>query len=133
MSGKSAELYKQVFQYIENNVFKMKPSQFMTDFEAGMRKAIEECYPNAILHGCWYHFCAAIRRKLVTLQLYQLIVEVPSAMAIYRMILNLPLLPSEFILEGFQVIKKIARDRKLYKQFKSLFEYFENFWLQLVR
>lgn len=133
MSDKCADTYKKVFMYIESNVFKLRPAHFMTDFETGMRKAIRECYPDVILHGCWYHFCAAVRRKLLSFNLYQLIVEIPTAMVLYRMLICLPLLPHEFILEGYRIIKEEAKAKKLYKQFSPLFKYFESFWLELVR
>lgn len=61
MSNKTANLYRKVFQYIEINVFELRPSRFMTDFEAGLRKAINECYPGVPLH-----FCAVVRRKLLS-------------------------------------------------------------------
>lgn len=133
MSGKSTELYMRVFEYIENNIFNLNPAQFMTDFEAGLRKAINKYYPHAILHGCWYHFCAAIRRQLLSLNLYELTMNEPIAKAIYRQILSLPLLPPESILSGYNVVKTVARNNKLYQQFKPMFEYFNSYWIAMVR
>lgn len=132
MSRKSTEAYHAVFKYIEDEIYQLKPAQFMTDFEAGMRKAIVFTYPHAILFGCWYHYCAAIRRKVLGLNLYRLIVDSVSAKSIYRKMLSLPLLPSELIQEGYELIKQEAYDKKLYKEFKKVFLYFENFWLHLV-
>lgn len=132
MSGKSAELYKEVFDFIEKKLFQLKPAMFMTDFEAGLRKAINEFYPMAILHGCWYHFCAAVRRKCMSFNMYRLISKVPNAKIIYRMILSLPLLPPESILNGYNIVKQVATEKKLSKEFKKIFEYFEQYWLPLV-
>lgn len=132
MSGKSTSLYEEVFKYIEEKIFQLKPSRFMADFEAGLRKAIKSIYPDATLHGCWYHFCAAIRRKLLKFGLYQLIVNEPLARFIYRSILSLPLLPPKSILAGYNIIKREAKNNGLYAQFKQMFDYFESFWLALV-
>lgn len=132
MSSKSTEAYEAVFKFIENNVFKMNPSEFMTDFEAGMRKAINKCYPNAILRGCWYHFKAALRRRFISLHMFRLITDDSSARQIYRMLSNLPLLPPLAIAMGYAIIKEEARSAKLTKVFRKIFIYFERYWLQLV-
>lgn len=132
MSGKTAELYKQVFDFIEKKLIQLHPIQFMADFEAGLRKAINEHYPHAILYGCWYHFCAAVRRKFLKLQMYQLITKVPAARKIYRMILSLPLLPSESILNGYNIVKQEAATKSLTERFGAIFQYFEQYWLLIV-
>lgn len=132
MSNKSAEAYQAVFDFIENKVFEMKPSEFMTDFEGGMRKAINQCYPNAILRGCWFHFKAAVRRRFMSLHMYRLITDDLKARKIYRMLMNLPLLPPESIENGYQIIKEEARSNKLTKVFQQIFTYFERYWLKVV-
>lgn len=132
MSGKKAKLYKEIFNFIEKNLIKLLPAQFMTDFEAGLRKAINEFYPVATLHGCWFHFCAAVRRKFLSLDLYGLISKFPAAKLIYRMLLCLPLLPAESIYNGYNIVKQEAIKEKLDKKFNKIFEYFEQYWLPLV-
>lgn len=135
MSGKDTRLYKEVFNYIEENVFKLMPSSFMTDFEAGLRRAIHEHWQSIRelkLYSCWYHYCAAIRRRIRTLQLLELIADNSDARKIYRKLLSLPLLPTELIEHGYQLIKEDARAKNLLKAFRKFFQYFESFWLNLV-
>lgn len=135
MSGKDTRLYKEVFNYIEENVFKLMPSSFMTDFEAGLRRAIREHWQSIRelkLYSCWYHYCAAIRRRIRTLQLLELIADNSDARKIYRKLLSLPLLPTELIEHGYQLIKEDARAKNLLKAFRKFFQYFESFWLNLV-
>lgn len=98
----------------------------------GLRKAINEFYPGATLHGCWYHFCAAVRRKFLSLDMYELISKFPAAKLICRMLLCLPLLPAESIYNGYNIVKQEAIKEKLDKKFKKIFEYFEEYWLPLV-
>lgn len=133
MSRKTAHLYTKVFKYIEKKLFKMSPSSFMTDFELGMRKAIRDVYPNAILNGCWYHYCAAIRKKLVELGLYKQIKDTESNVrVIYRMILSLPLLPSEMFIDGCKFIRAEAQTLGLQNIFKSFFAYFQRYWINTM-
>lgn len=131
MSNKSAEAYEKLFGYIEENVFKLNPTSFMADYEGGIRKMINNLYPNAILLGCWYHFKAAVRRNCGR-SLLLTIADNPNAGMVYRMLLNLPLLPPNKIEEGYGIIKRIAKECILFKCFKHIFEYFENFWLRVV-
>lgn len=120
-----------LFDYIESKVFEMKPAAFMADFEGGIRSAVNKCYPNAALHGCWFHYKMAVRKKCGR-DLHEVIANNPTAGTIYRMLLNLPLLPPNRITTAFEIIKKRAMKKKLYKHFADLFEYFNNFWLELV-
>lgn len=124
MSGKTAELYSEVFNYIEKNIFSMQPSQFMCDFETGLRSAIKKCYPSTRLYGCWFYYTSAIRRRMIGLHLYKLISEDANAATIYRMLLHLPLLPSGFISKGYKFMKNEARERNLHNVFKPIFTYF---------
>lgn len=134
MSGKSAKLYTEVFQFIERSkLFKINPkASFMLDFESGLRKSIALCYPNATINGCWYHFIAAVQRKFRVLHMMQLLASNQSARTIYRKFLNLPLLPAEQIVSGYTHIKEEASEKCLSKEFKKIFEYFESFWLNMV-
>lgn len=132
MTGKSAALYKKVFEYIENNIFKLNPSQFMTDYEAGMRKALQECFPGASIFGCWFHYSQSVYRQILSLKMKSLIENVEAAQIKYRMILSLPLLPSEHIEKAYNIIKGEAKSNGQYKNFEQFFVYYENFWLKLV-
>lgn len=132
MTNKSTEAYTDVFEYIEKNIFNLKPASFMTDFEGGMRAAINQCYPDAVLHGCWYHYKAAVRRRCVVEGLYKMITENPSVRTVYRMLLNLPLLPPDSIERGFDITVATSRSMKVFKFFKKIFEYFRGYWIVVV-
>lgn len=132
MSHKTADLYERVFAYIEKNIFKLNPTQFMCDFETGLRAAIRKFYPNTPMHGCWFHYSQRIRSRHMKSNMYRLITEDFYARRIYRKMLRLPLLPAENILEGYESIKADARSNRLSVAFRQIFKYFEEYWLNLV-
>lgn len=133
MSRKTSDLYIEVLKYIETNIFEMKPSNFMLDFEMGMRKAIKEVYPYATLNGCWFHYCSAIRRKMIKLGFCKQIKNTTSNVRfIYRMIHALPLLPSGMFLNGYNFIKSESQKLKLEKTLRTFFSYFESYWINMV-
>lgn len=132
MTRATAIAYKAVFKYIEDNIFKLKPTRFMADFEAAMRKAITEFYPSAILHGCWFHFCAAIRKRALSLGFYALMKENSAAWTILKMLMCLLLLPADKIVDGFHSIVNLSIKIDLFNKFKKLFAYFNSYWLTVV-
>lgn len=109
----------------------MKPVQFITDFESGMRKALSLSYPHVIIKGCWYHFCCAISRNMVSLGLNTLLRSNPEAKLIKYEILSLPLLSKEQFYEGYNYIKTEVKKIGLESSFEPFFEYFK-YWLNEV-
>lgn len=132
MTRKTAECYTALFNFIENEVFNLEPSEFMTDFEGGMRKAIETIYPNAAMHTCWFHFKRAIHRNCAKLGMKKLLRDNSDARTIQRQITNLPLLPDASIEDGYFVVKELTRKMGLSSKFKRFFRYFETHWLKEV-
>lgn len=96
-----------------------------------MRKAIKECYPKTVLRGCWYHYCAAIRKKCIKLGLHFVLKTNAYAKMILQQVMSLPLLPSECFDEGLAHIKRAVIQCSLSKTFAKFFKYFV-FWIQEV-
>lgn len=133
MSNKTAECYKAVFRFIENNIFKLEPECFITDFEAGMRAAIKFQYPKIILKGCWYHYCCSLSRHIKQMRNVSATINVKSDAALIKgQLMNLPLLPKNRFNEGYRYIKQRVRDCNLQEELQNLFAYFENTWVRQV-
>lgn len=114
----------------------------MSDFEAGLRKALREVYPKAVVSGCWFHFKKCIRKRIKLLGISKLWVKkaresdpvtASNAKRIYKMIANLPLLPKQYFVPGWTYIKNTAIKLRLTTHFKKMFSYFERTWLAEVR
>lgn len=134
MSKKTYQSYLAVFKFIENYVFELKPAEVITDFETGLRKAINEHYPDAKLRGCWYHYCASISRKIAKKrQLTAVISENPGASLIRKQIMNLPLLPEDKFYEGYKYIQQTAIQQDVYNDFEAIFNYLESYWFVQVK
>lgn len=129
MTRKTAESYKALFEYIEKEIFKLKPAEFMTDYEDGMRLAIKTHWPTVTIRGCWFHYSKAILKRCRKLGLAKLLKENDNASAIKKQLAALPLLPAHQIEEGFTAVKKLATKKKLSKRFGRLFSYVRRYWL----
>lgn len=129
MSRKTAECYVDVFKYVEEHVLKLEAKEFITDFEGGLRKAVEICYPNSVLRGCWFHFCAALRKKAMDLDLRTVLKTNAEARTVLSMLMSIPLLPANFIIAGFNHIMQRAKNVGMHSEFSKLFTYFRSYWL----
>lgn len=132
MSNRTSACYQAVFKFIENYGFKLQPGEIMTDFETGLRHAIRIKYPNIQLRGCWFHYCQAIRKRLLMYKLGKLIKSDDQAFVIKRQIMNLPLLPPEHFLEGYRQIKSLIEKNGWKKNFEEFIAYFDRYWIKQV-
>lgn len=134
MSKKSTEAYTAVFKYIEQNTFNLQPTKIISDFETALRNSVNVCYTQTKLHGCWFHYIRAIKKKILQLGLHSLLQSSPEARRIYNGILSLPLLPSEQFHGCYIFIKESAKKLDFYQKLEPFFEYYESYWItQVVR
>lgn len=131
MTRKTAESYIAVFEFVEEKLFKLEPTETMTDYEDGLRLAIETRWPNASIKGCLWHFKRAIEKKCKSLGLQKLLKKNKFARKIKTMLSNLPLLPEHLINEGYDSVKDFASRKRLDKRFKEVFAYFKRYWINI--
>lgn len=111
MSKKSRAAYNDVFQYIENNLFKLsRAASFTTDYEIAMRSAIAMCNPTAKLYACHFHFSQACKRRASQIDGFVSLIRTNrTAESIYYRLLSLPLLPVQHIIPAFNELWTEAR------------------------
>lgn len=130
MTKKTKKAYLAVFKYIEDKLFKLKPAQFMTDYEDGMRSAIRKYWSsNVTIRGCFFHFCQAILRRCRKLGMVRFLKNSENGRRIQKSLMSLPLLPADSIQEGYESIKHFTRENNLWSNFSPLFAYFDRYWL----
>lgn len=109
-----------VLQYIQSNIFDIKPTTFTTDFEYGLRKALAQVYPQTKLKTCWFHFTQAVRRNASTFPNFMSKLNKDNvAKKLFRKFLILPLLKPNDIAIGYQNLKSQAMS----KNFNSIFHH----------
>lgn len=130
MSQKTEEAYTHLLQYIESEIISLRPTSFMTDYEEAMRNAIRKTYPGTQLYGCWFHFCQAVKRHGSQLRSGFMVAMRNNAESakLYYELLCLPLLPHQYIINVFNIIKQEARFNHG-KLFDEFIDYYERQWL----
>lgn len=128
---KSAVSYKAIFKYIKQT-FALQPAEIITDLEKGLRKAINETFPNVKLRSCWFHYCATINKKCNELGMRTLLYSNRTARFFKNQIVNLPLLPSSDITRAYSHIEHSIRKISFAADFERFMDYFQDFWLEEV-
>lgn len=133
MTRKTSEAYTAVFEFIEGRLFKFEPDEFMCDFEEGMRLGIRNYWPEVRVRGCWFHYKRAVHKKCTALGMTKFLKHNKTARTVKNMLTNLPLLPSEDVIDGYQIVKRFAERKRMSQRFAGVFRYFEGYWVQQVR
>lgn len=123
-----------MLQFIEDNLLKLQPHLFMTDWEEAQRKALKRIFPTVDVRGCWFHYTRAFirRRQKLGITFNRLLKNNENALMVYKSLQQIPLLPPERIIDGYNAIKQKAEADGLIHSFKDMFEYFEKVWLNVV-
>lgn len=132
MTRKTAESYLAVFEFVEEKLFNLEPTETITDYEEGLRLAIKTRWPNGRIKGCLWHYKRAIEKKCKSLGMHKLFKKNKRARKIKTMLTNLPLLPEHLLIDGYNSIKNFTRRNKLDRRFKEVFSYFEGYWIKQV-
>lgn len=133
MSRKTQEAYTHLFKYINDHIFPLNCSSFMSDFELAMRNSMAAVWPDADYTTCWFHLCQACERQVAKNHalLKLLRSNNKDAREIYKKILALPLLPADRIVDAFEKLAGIAM-AKFPAEFRPFIIYYRNQWLQKV-
>ena len=111
--------------------YKLKPSHVYCDFEKGLINAVRECFPDACIVGCLFHFKQALRRHMIT---KLKIDEDQVDMAMEKNCLDiLTITPkAEIKKKGVPCVKQVISTIEMTKEDEEKWElfwaYFEKFW-----
>ncbi|XP_043282338.1 uncharacterized protein [Venturia canescens] len=138
LSRKTEETYVAVLRCIaEFLVPWFKPKRVITDFEAALENAVRTVFPEAELLGCRFHHSQALIKRFRSRSVITRVKRgcphlLQEAHTFQRNLMNLCLLPAEFIPEGFRIINE-----KIEEQFPELAliytdarEYYARYWIK---
>jgi hypothetical protein len=135
LSSKTEEAYTNVFNLIKSSLASLSvefsPSVIQIDFEVAAFNAVRNCFPNAQVKGCFFHFGQAIWRRVQRLGLVSLYNEAGHFADLIQMISALALIPSEDIDNAWMIIR--SRFTEYDSNVEFLLEYVDNNWLCNLR
>ncbi|CAF1165111.1 unnamed protein product [Rotaria sordida] len=131
LSGKTADIYRQLFLELNDHATRLKmkfePKHVMSDFEMSLIKVIKGKLPNAIHHGCFFHFTQSLYKHINSLGLSTAYLENEDLRLACRSAMALALLPQDHIEEAFELLKNESPEELI-----DFFKYFHNQWLKRI-
>lgn len=110
MTKKPQAAYTHLLTTIEKT-WSLKPTSIATDFEKGLRNALQQQYPGAVLIGCWFHYAQALLRKAKKIGGFLHFLKTNAiAKKLYRKLKNLPLIREDKIIQAFTIFKNEAKN-----------------------
>lgn len=98
--NKTKSTYITMFQKIKETLPGFDPKKFVLDFEAATMSAIEQVFPEAVIHGCFVHFQRSVYRKAKSLGL----LDHEETTSYVRMCISLAYLPQHEIEDGWLAV-----------------------------
>lgn len=130
VNKKTLEIFKKVFEYLRDVLApKLKPQQIITDYESSLYYALGETYLESHIGGSVFYYTQNIYKKICSLNLSKDLETNSSFRNIYHMLLMLPLLPVNTILDGLNNIEIQARDMGLQELSRPIFDHVRQQWI----
>lgn len=131
MTKRTKEAYVAMLRFVEENIGRLNPISFMSDFETALRNAVRLVY-KCRTQGCYFHYTQAVRKNASQIPRFFTTINQNSAMSqVYHKFLALPLLPKERVMEGYDCCTLAAAE--FGDTFTRFVQYFHRQWIVKVR
>lgn len=132
LTSKRTALYREMIRQLQQSILRLsgqafQPDRVICDFEISLMTAIETDLPNAVIKGCYFHFCQSLWRKVQELGLSVLYRQNSSVKKVVRKIMSLAFLPLAIVRMTFNLIYTSRSIARLFRNHPSLREFVNYF------
>lgn len=122
-----------VFGYLHDTLApKLRPDEIVTDYEANLFHALAETYLTSSIGGSVFYYTQNLYKKVCSLNLSRDLETNSYFRNIYHMLLMLPLLPVNTIVDGLNNMEIQAKDLGISSLTKTIFEHVRAEWITKV-
>ncbi|CAF1482825.1 unnamed protein product, partial [Rotaria sordida] len=142
VDSKHTDAYRSIIRSLKEEAVKrggvLNPNYVMTDFEAGLIKAISAEFPTTTHHvGCFFHHTQSIYRMIATLGLKATYENVESVRDLCRKLMAVALLPIDDVEDGYlevlnQLTLETFSDTHVFNLMNDLMNYYDREWLRVI-
>lgn len=119
-----------IFSYLHDVLApNLRPQEIVTDYEANLYYALGETYVDSHIGGSVFYYTQNLYKKICSLNLSRDLETNSFFRNIYHMLLMLPLLPVNTILDGLNNIEVQARDLNLTELTRPIFDHVRTQWI----
>ncbi|XP_028967754.1 uncharacterized protein LOC114828306 [Galendromus occidentalis] len=130
MNESNADAYAWVLRCLKEKASTLEVPSYMGDWDLAIRAAVHSEFPQATLHGCWFHYSQCLVRRAGGMGLATAIRRPGLVLSRFLSFLALPLLPAPLIVSTFEYFSEQAR--LSHAGFSKFLKYVESHWLNTV-
>ncbi|RZF34654.1 hypothetical protein LSTR_LSTR012736 [Laodelphax striatellus] len=134
MEKKTYASYNKIFELLKKLLPSTKPKTIISDFEAGLLRALNCTFPDAAISGCWWHYSYCILKRMSKIGLVMAARNDANVMRVIHMCMCLPLLPAVQIEAGLVEIQNHTSLQEVAEREKldMIFAYINDQWIGKV-
>lgn len=133
VNQKTQAIFIEVFRYLHDKLAPdLAPQEIITDYDASIFYALKEVYIESDLCGSIFYYTQNLYKKICSLNLSKELETNSYFRNIYHMLLMLPLLPSNTIIDALNNIISQASDMGLSDLADPMFEHVKSQWIVRV-
>lgn len=130
INKKTQEIFRRIFRHLHDVLApKLRPHEIITDYEAQIYYALGETYLDSHIGGSVFYYTQNIYKKLCSLNLSRDLETNSFFRNVYHMLLMLPLLPVNTILDGLNNIEIQAKEIGLTDLTYPIFQHIKTEWI----
>lgn len=130
---KTQEIYKKIFEFLHDTLApRLRPDEIVTEYEGNLYYALGEIYVDSSIGGSVFYYTQNLYKKICSFHLTKDLETNNFFRNIYHMLLMLPLLPVNTIVDGFQNIREQAKGLGIEELTKDLFDHVQSEWIEKV-
>lgn len=127
--------YVAIFEELKQRLHNPQVSEFVSDFEMAVWKAVEMCFPNKLAHrGCAFHWSQAVMKRVRDYGLFPSYMKNPIVKNIIEELMCLCYLKHTEIAGVFKTLmnaqeRRNGLSRTILKRLRKLFQYIDRNWI----
>lgn len=128
--NKTQETYKALLQIVKQLVPDAIVKTAVMDFERGLLNAFGEVFPSVEIHGCYFHYCQAIWRRIQGLPQVLRKYASDHTFALHmRMLMALAYVPTDNVRRYYAILKASDVFTENFEILEELLDYMSRTWI----
>ncbi|XP_039292681.1 uncharacterized protein LOC111044840 isoform X3 [Nilaparvata lugens] len=144
LTNATAETYRAILNFLKLNVVTWAVAHVTTDYERALIQGVRNAFPQTEAHGCWFHYCQAIWRRVVAIGLRAACLADQANMSVVRMIMSIPHLPPQrgapnsndtppfSMADGVEAVRTFINEGGVDDRLHMVLEYITQFWMRRI-
>jgi MULE transposase domain len=125
---RNLEVFSSFFQHIREKASTFLPNIILTSCDINLQEALKLSFPDATVKIMWFFYASSVLKFAKESDLLKLMNNSLFHKISIKMILGLPLIPANYMIPGFDALKKWMFEKSVH-EFNLLCEYIEFTWL----